>query len=134
VDGCEREPERAMAVNAEGTRRVVTELEGSQPGNPQRTLGTSTVLRITFEGRISGKVASVEYRPIGQVSEPPQVALGFAQSVAKLANDLAAFRSRQDSPFVKGLLRALRGALALLRRGGADRRKHPPVNGRDASQ
>ena len=73
--------DRITVVNGtdttEGTRRVVTELEGSQPGNPQRTLGTSTVLRITFEGRISGKVASVEYRPIGQVSEPPQVALTF---------------------------------------------------------
>jgi peptidoglycan/xylan/chitin deacetylase (PgdA/CDA1 family) len=56
---------------------VVTPLEGTQPGNPQRTLGTSRVLRITIEGRISGKIASLQYRPIGRVSEPPEVALTF---------------------------------------------------------
>jgi len=61
----------------EGTRRVATQLDGLQPGNPQYTLGTSRVLRVTIAGRISGKVVSVRYQPIGHVSEPPQVALTF---------------------------------------------------------
>jgi peptidoglycan/xylan/chitin deacetylase (PgdA/CDA1 family) len=61
----------------EGTRRVVTELEGLRPGNPQYTLGTSRVLLVQVEGRISGKLVSVDYRPIGHVSEPPEVALTF---------------------------------------------------------
>jgi peptidoglycan/xylan/chitin deacetylase (PgdA/CDA1 family) len=61
----------------EGTHRVATRLADLQPGNPQYTLGTSRVLRVTVEGRISGKVVSVRYQPIGHVSEPLEVALTF---------------------------------------------------------
>jgi peptidoglycan/xylan/chitin deacetylase (PgdA/CDA1 family) len=61
----------------EGTRRVVTRLPGQHPGDPAYTLGTSKVVRIAVEGRISGEIVSVEYRPVGKVHDPPEVALTF---------------------------------------------------------
>jgi peptidoglycan/xylan/chitin deacetylase (PgdA/CDA1 family) len=61
----------------EGTRRVVTPLEGLRPGNPQRTLDTSQVEEIRVEGRISHKTVSVRFRPVGEVTQPPAVALTF---------------------------------------------------------
>jgi peptidoglycan/xylan/chitin deacetylase (PgdA/CDA1 family) len=68
VDGLDR---------TEGIRRVVTRLPGLRPGNPQYTLGTSRVLRITEEGRVSGKVLSAAYRSVGKVQRKPEVALTF---------------------------------------------------------
>ncbi|MEW6058697.1 MAG: polysaccharide deacetylase family protein [Actinomycetota bacterium] len=61
----------------EGTRRVVTLLEGLRPGNPQRTLDTSQVEEIRIEGRISHKSVSVRFRAVGDVTQPPAVALTF---------------------------------------------------------
>lgn len=61
----------------EGTRKVVTKLKGRRPGNPQYTLGTARVERVTIEGRVSGKVISVVYRPRSRFDRPPEVALTF---------------------------------------------------------
>ncbi|HEU4355231.1 MAG TPA: polysaccharide deacetylase family protein [Actinomycetota bacterium] len=61
----------------EGTRRVVQPLPGQQLQNPMRTLATSRMQRVTTEGRVSGIVVDVRYRPIGRSNEPPSVALTF---------------------------------------------------------
>ncbi len=61
----------------EGTQRVVTLMEGLRPGNPQRTLDTSSVEEIRVEGRISHKVVSIRFRSVGEVTRPPAVALTF---------------------------------------------------------
>jgi peptidoglycan/xylan/chitin deacetylase (PgdA/CDA1 family) len=68
VDGTDR---------TEGTRRVIDRLPGVHPGNPQYSLATSRVERITVQGRISGEVVSVRYRSTGRASMPPAVALTF---------------------------------------------------------
>lgn len=61
----------------EGTRRVKSRVKGRRPGTPQLNLGTSRVVLIATEGRVSGKVVSVRYRPIGKTKRPPEVALTF---------------------------------------------------------
>ncbi len=63
--------------STEGTRMVVVSLKGRRPGDPQYALGTARVDQITTEGRISGKVVSVEYRPRSKFDRPPEVALTF---------------------------------------------------------
>lgn len=61
----------------EGTRVVKTPLEGRRAGNPMYTLGTARVTRIRTEGRISGKVLSIVYKPRSKTKRPPAVALTF---------------------------------------------------------
>ncbi|MGQ0669434.1 MAG: polysaccharide deacetylase family protein [Actinomycetota bacterium] len=61
----------------EGTMRVRTRVKGRRPGNPQLNLGTQRVIRIATQGRLSGKVVSVRYRPFGKAKRPPEVALTF---------------------------------------------------------
>ncbi len=61
----------------EGVRRVTERIAGRQLGNPAYTLATSRMLRITRVGRISGKVASTRYEPVGGSKRPPAVALTF---------------------------------------------------------
>ena len=63
--------------STEGTRTIVTKLKGRRPGNPQYTLGTARVDQVTTEGRVSGKVVSVIYRPRSKFDRPPEVALTF---------------------------------------------------------
>jgi peptidoglycan-N-acetylglucosamine deacetylase len=61
----------------EPTEQVVTVIPGGQPGNPQFFLGNQPGEQVTTQGRISGKVVSVEFRPTGPREEPPAVALTF---------------------------------------------------------
>jgi peptidoglycan/xylan/chitin deacetylase (PgdA/CDA1 family) len=61
----------------EGTRRLVERLPRRQLANPMYTLATSEMLEITTVGRVSGTVASVEYRAVGKAKAPPAVALTF---------------------------------------------------------
>ncbi|HEX9123411.1 MAG TPA: polysaccharide deacetylase family protein [Actinomycetota bacterium] len=65
------------ADRTEGTRRILDRLPGVRPGNPQYSLATSKVERITVEGRRSGKIVSVRYRSLGKADMPPAVALTF---------------------------------------------------------
>ncbi|MFB3738340.1 MAG: polysaccharide deacetylase family protein [Candidatus Velamenicoccus archaeovorus] len=73
--------DRIQVVNGtdrtEGTRRVVERLPGVRPGNPQYSLATSRVERITVTGRISGEVVRIRYRSLGEARMPPAVALTF---------------------------------------------------------
>jgi peptidoglycan/xylan/chitin deacetylase (PgdA/CDA1 family) len=61
----------------EGTKRVVNELPGMHPTVPQRTLATYPLKEIDTVGRISGQIASTEYRTIGKGHVPGEVALTF---------------------------------------------------------
>lgn len=63
--------------STEGIRKVVTNLKGRRPGDPQFTLGTARVEKVTTEGKISGKVVSIVYRPRSKFDKPPEVALTF---------------------------------------------------------
>ena len=88
-------PGDAIAVvdgesRTEGVRRVTERIPGRQLGNPAYTLATSRMLRITRVGRISGKVASTRYEPVGDSKRPPAVALTF-----------------DDGPWPRGTLRVL---------------------------
>jgi hypothetical protein len=60
--------------------------------------------------------------------------LGVAQGVAELADDLAAFGSRDELPFLEGLLGAAGGAFVFVSRGGANGRQDAAVNRRKARQ
>ena len=75
-------PDDAIAVvdgedRTEGTRREFRRLPGRQPDNPMYTLATSRMAKVTTLGRVSGKVVSVRYRPLGGSRRPPAVALTF---------------------------------------------------------
>jgi len=61
----------------EDTKRVVKELKGMHPTVPQRTLATYPLKEIDTVGRVSGEIASTEYRPIGKGHVPGEVALTF---------------------------------------------------------
>ena len=62
---------------AEGTLRVVTPMPGRRPADPQFTLTTWPVEQVAIEGRISGELVSMTYRPVGRPRRPPEVALTF---------------------------------------------------------
>jgi peptidoglycan/xylan/chitin deacetylase (PgdA/CDA1 family) len=75
-------PDDAIVVvngedRTEGTRREIRRLPGRQPNNPMYTLATSRMAKVTTLGRVSGKVVSVRYRPMGGSRRPPAVALTF---------------------------------------------------------
>ena len=61
----------------EGTKRVSTMLPGMHPGVPQRTLATYPTKQVDTVGRVSGEVASTEFRSIGKGHVPREVALTF---------------------------------------------------------
>jgi peptidoglycan-N-acetylglucosamine deacetylase len=63
--------------DVEGTQRVATMLPGMHPAVPQRTLATYPLKQIDTVGRISGEVASTEFRAIGKGHVPGEVALTF---------------------------------------------------------
>jgi peptidoglycan/xylan/chitin deacetylase (PgdA/CDA1 family) len=73
--------DRITVVNGvdrtEGTKRVTEPVNGRQPGNPQYFLGTAKMVQVTVEGRISGKILSLTYKPVGKFQRPPEVALTF---------------------------------------------------------
>src|SRR5581483_5839341 len=52
-------------------------VERAAARNPQFTLDTSRVEEVRVEGRVSGIVVSVRFRPIGPSTRPPAVALTF---------------------------------------------------------
>lgn len=57
--------------------RQVSALPGTQPGNPQFFLGEAQGEQVVTRGRISGKLASVVFRPTGRARVPRAVALTF---------------------------------------------------------
>jgi peptidoglycan/xylan/chitin deacetylase (PgdA/CDA1 family) len=61
----------------EGTKRIVNELPGLHPAVPQRTLATFPTKQVDVVGRISGEIASTEFRTTGKGRVPGQVALTF---------------------------------------------------------
>src|ERR1035441_10347383 len=65
--------------------------------------------------------------------EPPEIALGFAQGVAELADDLTALGSRNELPLLEGRVGAAGGAFVFVRRGSADGGEDATVNRRDES-
>ena len=72
--------------------------------------------------------------PASERDEAPEVALGVAQGVAELADDLAAFGGGEELPLPEGFLGAVGGAFVFVRRGGADGGEDAAVNGRKAWQ
>src|SRR5258705_278444 len=67
-----------------------------------------------------------------QCDERAQLALGIAESVAKLADDVAALRSRHLLPLTKRSLGALYRALVFVGCRHPDRGEHLAVNRRNA--
>jgi peptidoglycan/xylan/chitin deacetylase (PgdA/CDA1 family) len=57
--------------------RHVTPVPAGAPGNPQFSLATAPGEEIVTVGRLSGKVLSTVFRPVGKFSAPPEVALTF---------------------------------------------------------
>ncbi len=66
--------------------------------------------------------------------EAPEVALGGAQGVAELADDLAAFGAGDQLPFTEGVVGAVGDAVVFGLGGGADGGQHAAVDGRTAGQ
>ncbi len=64
------------ADHTEGLRRL-SHLTKPRLGNPETTLTSYPMRRVTTIGRISGTVSSITYRPVGHPTPPRQVALSF---------------------------------------------------------
>lgn len=61
----------------EDTERVVTQLNGLQPLNPARSLGSAPMERISIQGETSGKVVRQWTRQTGPTKVPKAIALTF---------------------------------------------------------
>ncbi len=63
--------------HVESIVRVVIDIPGGKPGNPQFYLGTTPGEQVIQKGKLSGKIVSSVFRPSGPTNTPLSVALTF---------------------------------------------------------